>query len=57
MCVYRNKGIGLWIGYQEKYLDGKLFGPVLISEDNWKRIRDHVNRRFSFFRRNKRNKK
>jgi hypothetical protein len=37
---------GLWIWYQERYLDSKESGPVLMDEENWKKIRNYIDKKF-----------
>ena len=47
--VFFEKGcsqIGLWITYQEKYMQGDEKGPVLMSQKNWETIRNFIDRKF-----------
>ena len=37
---------GLWIWYQEKNLQSKVQGAVITDEENWKKIRNHINKGF-----------
>ena len=38
--------IGLWIWYQNKYLESKQEGPVLITKKGWERIKKYIDRKF-----------
>ena len=37
---------GLWIEYQERYMDSPMVGPVLLSREEWIHIRDFIDAKF-----------
>jgi hypothetical protein len=50
--VFFNKGqrtqIGLWIWYQEKKLNSKLKGPVLMDKDSWDQVKKYIDKKFKY---------
>lgn len=55
--VYFNHEIydepGIWIEYQERYMDSDLRGPVLISAETWDELDKYVRRRLAKFDKSK----